>query len=32
MTRFRADLGFALNDDLAAHLVAYRDWLRDHPY
>ncbi len=32
MTRFRADLGFGLNDDLAAHLAAYRDWLRDHPY
>ncbi|MHB8644977.1 MAG: NAD-dependent epimerase/dehydratase family protein [Thermomicrobiales bacterium] len=32
MTRFNHDLGFALNDDLAAHLIAYRDWLRDHPY
>ncbi|MGI8858301.1 MAG: NAD-dependent epimerase/dehydratase family protein [Thermomicrobiales bacterium] len=32
MTRFRYDLGFGLNDDLAAHLIAYRDWLRDHPY
>ncbi|MGI8690259.1 MAG: NAD-dependent epimerase/dehydratase family protein [Thermomicrobiales bacterium] len=32
MTRFERDLGFALNDDLAAHLIAYRDWLRDHPY
>jgi nucleoside-diphosphate-sugar epimerase len=32
MTRFRIDLGFGLNDDLAAHLIAYRDWLRDHPY
>jgi UDP-glucose 4-epimerase len=32
MARFRRDLGFALNDDLAAHLTAYRDWLRDHPY
>ncbi len=32
MTRFSDDLGFALNDDLAAHLTAYCDWLRDHPY
>lgn len=32
MTRLRHDLGFALNDDLAAHLATYRDWLRDHPY
>ncbi|HEY8292992.1 MAG TPA: hypothetical protein VIG44_10915, partial [Thermomicrobiales bacterium] len=32
MTRFERDLGFALNDDLAAHLIAYRDWLHDHPY
>ena len=32
MTRFRTDLGFTLNDDLAAHLTAYRDWLRDQPY
>lgn len=32
MTRLRTDLGFGLNDDLAAHLIAYRDWLRDHPY
>jgi len=32
MARFARDLGFALNDDLAAHLIAYRDWLRDHPY
>jgi UDP-glucose 4-epimerase len=32
MTRFRTDLGFGLADDLAAHLIAYRDWLRDHPY
>lgn len=32
MTRFCRDLGFALNDDLAAHLITYRDWLRDHPY
>ncbi len=32
MTRFRHDLGFGLDDDLAAHLVTYRDWLRDHPY
>lgn len=32
MTRFTNDLGFSLDDDLAAHLTAYRDWLRDHPY
>jgi nucleoside-diphosphate-sugar epimerase len=32
MTRLRHDLGFGLNDDLAAHLATYRDWLRDHPY
>ena len=32
MARFRGDLGFGLDDDLAAHLVAYRDWLRDHPH
>jgi nucleoside-diphosphate-sugar epimerase len=32
MTRFRTDLGFGLDDDLAAHLITYRDWLRDHPY
>ncbi len=32
MARFERDLGFALNDDLAAHLIAYHDWLRDHPY
>jgi nucleoside-diphosphate-sugar epimerase len=32
MTRFTADLGFGLDDDLAAHLVTYRDWLREHPY
>jgi nucleoside-diphosphate-sugar epimerase len=32
MARFEGDLGFALNDDLAAHLTTYRDWLRDHPY
>jgi hypothetical protein len=32
MTRFTADLGFGLDDDLAAHLIAYRDWLGDHPY
>jgi len=32
MARFERDLGFALNDDLAAHLTVYRDWLRDHPY
>lgn len=32
MTRFRTDLGFALNDNLAAHLATYRDWLRGHPY
>lgn len=32
MTRLQNDLGFNLSDDLAAHLVAYRDWLRDHAY
>ena len=32
MTRFINDLGFALDDDLTAHLTTYRDWLRDHPY
>jgi len=32
MTRFERDLGFALNDNLALHLTAYRNWLRDHPY
>ncbi len=32
MARFNHDLGFALNDNLAVHLTAYRDWLRDHPY
>lgn len=32
MTRLHHDLGFSLNDDLAAHLATYRDWLRDHPY
>lgn len=32
MTRFRTDLGFALNDDLAAHLRTYHAWLRAHPY
>lgn len=31
MARFTNDLGFALNDDLAAHLTTYRDWLRGHP-
>lgn len=32
MTRLRNDLGVSLDDNLATHLVAYRDWLRDHPY
>lgn len=32
MARFEHDLGFALNNNLAAHLRNYRDWLRDHPY
>jgi nucleoside-diphosphate-sugar epimerase len=32
MARFRTDLDLGLDDDLAAHLIAYRDWLRDHPY
>jgi len=32
MARFEHDLGFALNDDLSAHLRIYRDWLRDQPY
>jgi len=32
MTRFERDLGFSLTNDLAAHLIEYRNWLRDHPY
>jgi len=32
MTRFTNDLGFSLNNNLAAHLIAYRDWLHEHPY
>jgi nucleoside-diphosphate-sugar epimerase len=32
MERFRTDLGFGLDNDLAGHLIIYRDWLRDHPY
>ncbi len=32
MARFERDLGFTLNNELAAHLTVYRDWLRDHSY
>lgn len=30
--RLHTDLGFRLDDDLAAHLSTYHEWLRAHPY